>query len=252
MLPSERRRAIAAAVTAGVRTEDLAARFEVSAETIRRDLIRLQQDGLLHRVHGGAEPTERPRADEANFVTRQTLHLPAKRAIAALAAGLVEPGHTVLLDVGTTALEVARAIADDWRGTVVTNSLLVCAELAARPSVQVISLGGRVRPGDLAGSGPQAVAALSELYADLAFLGSGGLHAEAGLTDYHSDEIDLRRLMITHSARSYVLADRTKFGIVAARAVCDLTALDAVISDAPPDATLTQALKEADVDVLTP
>ncbi|QIZ01021.1 DeoR/GlpR family DNA-binding transcription regulator [Streptomyces sp. S1D4-11] len=252
MLPSERRKAIAAAVTAGVRTEDLATQFGVSVETIRRDLIRLQKDGVLARVHGGATPADKPRASEAAFGSRRTMHLEEKRAMGAVAASLAEPGRIVMIDVGTTALEAARALPADWTGTVITNSLLVCAELAERPGLDVISLGGRMRGGDMACSGPHTLAALSELYADIAFLGSGGLDATAGLTDYYSDEVDVRRLMIQHSARAFVLADSTKFDVVSARAVCPLRDLDGLISDRMPDAVLAQALRDADVQVLTP
>jgi DeoR/GlpR family transcriptional regulator of sugar metabolism len=252
MLPSERRKAIAAAVTDGVRTEDLAERFGVSGETIRRDLIRLERDGLLSRVYGGAAPADRPRASEAAFGSRKSMNLAAKRAIAQVAASVIQPGQILMLDIGTTALEVARALPVDWAGSVVTNSLLVAAELADRDGIEVTTLGGRIRPGDLAASGPQTLAALAELYADVAFLGSGGLDPRAGLTDYYSDEVQVRRLMISHASRTYVLADSTKFDVIAARVVCPLRDLDSLITESAPSGALAEALAEADVQVLVP
>ena len=203
---------------AGVRTEHLAERFGVSGETIRRDLIRLEREGLLSRVYGGAEPTERSRASKAAFGSRRTMNLEAKRGIARSAASIVRPGQIVVIDVGTTAAEVARNLPADWTGAVVANSLMVAAELADHDGIELTVLEGRIRSGDLAASGPQTLAALAELYADIAFLGSGGLDARADLTDYYyyyyyyySDEVQVRRVMIDHAARNYVLTDATRF-----------------------------------------
>jgi len=252
MLAVERRRAIAARVSGlpAVRTDDLAEEFGVSAETIRRDLLELERVGLVERVHGGATTAERPRALEASHVSRQVLHLDGKRAIARAAARLVEPGHTLIIDVGTTAIEVARALPATWHGRVLTNSLPVAVELAGRPDVEVLTSGGRVRPGDLACAGRQAVDFFDDLYADLAFLGSGGVHAQAGLTDYHLDEVDVRRVMVERAARSYVLADASKLGVIAARRVCALERLAGLITDAAPPPDLAEALALAGVDVV--
>jgi NAD(P)-dependent dehydrogenase (short-subunit alcohol dehydrogenase family) len=137
----------------------------------------------------------------------------------------------VVIDVGTTAAEVTRNLPTNWTGPVVANSLLVAAELADHDGIEPTVLGGRIRSGDLAASGPQIPAVLAELYADSAFLGSGGLDARADLTDYHSDEVQVRRLMGDHAARNYVLADVTMFDVVAARVVCPLRDLDAMITD---------------------
>ena len=120
MLPTQRRQAILAelrqakAVSAG----ELARRFGVSLETIRRDLRGLRDRGLLERVYGGALAV---RTDEGDFATRSTLHATSKQAIAQLAATLVEPGDTIVIDIGTTALEVARALPEAFRGRVLTN-----------------------------------------------------------------------------------------------------------------------------------
>src|SRR3954470_16938471 len=111
MLPTERRIAIVDEIRRRpmVRADELAQRFQVSVETVRRDLRVLQRDGVLDLVYGGATPA-RHRSMEPAFDQRRVQHLAAKRAIARLAAALVEPGETIVLDVGTTALEVARAL----------------------------------------------------------------------------------------------------------------------------------------------
>jgi DeoR/GlpR family transcriptional regulator of sugar metabolism len=121
MLPTQRRQAILTEVrqARAVSADDLARRFGVSLETIRRDLRGLRDQGLLERVYGGALSV---RSTEGDFATRSTLHAANKLAIAQLAAGLVGPEDTIVIDVGTTALEVARALPASFRGRVLTNS----------------------------------------------------------------------------------------------------------------------------------
>jgi DeoR family transcriptional regulator, fructose operon transcriptional repressor len=232
MLPSQRRHAILAAVRAedGASAEALARQFEVSVETIRRDLRALHSEGLLERVYGGAT---RPsgRSDEGSFSARSVRNIDHKRAIAALAAGLIEPEDTVVIDVGTTALEVALALPAGFHGRVLTNSVPVAMALGDRAGMDLLLCGGQVRRGDGACSGAHAEAFFDEFYADKAFLGSGGVHAAAGLTDYYPPEVVVRRTIIAHTASSYVLADSSKLGTIAVHRVCELDAITAVVTD---------------------
>jgi DeoR family fructose operon transcriptional repressor len=230
-MPTQRRQAILAEVrkASAVSAEDLAGTFSVSVETIRRDLRGLRDQGLLERVYGGALSMQ---STEGTFAARSTRHHDRKRAIAALAAGLVEPQDTIVIDIGTTALEVARALPADFCGRVLTNSVPVAMELSARDQVELLMSGGQVRSGDAACYGAQADAFFAQVYADRAFLGSGGVHAQAGLTDYYPHEVAARRVMIAHAGASYVLADSSKLGKVAVHRVCPLTQVTAVITNA--------------------
>jgi DeoR family transcriptional regulator, fructose operon transcriptional repressor len=250
MLPSQRRQAILAEVRAkaAVSAEALAGRYAVSVETIRRDLRSLQAKGLLDRVYGGAT---RPsgRSSEGSFAARSVRHIERKRAIAALAATLVEPEDTVIIDVGTTALEVARALPPGFRGRVLTNSVPAAMELSGRDGIEILVSGGHVRPGDGACSGAHAEAFFDEFYADKAFLGSGGVHPEAGLTDYYPAEVIVRRAIIAHTAASYVLADSSKLGVIAVRRVCQLEALTAVLTDSAAEPHLIAELEAAGLAV---
>ena len=148
MLPTQRRQAILAQVRrqSAVSADDLAREFGVSVETIRRDLRRLGEKGLLDRVYGGAT---RPagRSSEGSFAARSMRRMTAKRAIAQRAASLIEPGETVVIDVGTTALEVARALPASFEGRVLTNSVPVAMELSARREIELLLCGGQVRHG---------------------------------------------------------------------------------------------------------
>jgi len=251
MLPTQRRQAILAQVRerAAVSAEDLARQFGVSVETIRRDLRSLQERGLLERVYGGAT---RPsgRSSEGSFAARSVRNIERKRAIAVLAASLVQPEETVVIDVGTTALEVARALPPSFRGRVLTNSVPAAMELSARSDVELLLCGGQVRAGDGACAGAHAESFFAEFYADRAFLGSGGVHPDAGLTDYYPAEVVVRRTIIDHTAATYVLADSSKLGEIAVHRVCTLDRLTAVLTDDAENAAAFAALAEAGLTLL--
>lgn len=251
MLPTERRQAILTEIRtrSAVSAEVLARRFGVSVETIRRDLRGLQDQGLLERVYGGA--TRPPgRSSEGSFAARSVRHIGRKRAIAALAASLVEPGDTIVIDVGTTALEVARALPAAFRGRVLTSSVPAAMELSARDGVELMLAGGQVRPGDAACSGAHAEAFYDDFYADRAFLGSGGVHPEAGLTDYYPAEVVVRRTIIAHTAASYVLADSSKLGVIAVHRVCPLDRIAAVITDGEENPGACAELSDSGIELL--
>ena len=251
MLPTQRRQAILAQVRrqSAVSADDLAREFGVSVETIRRDLRRLGEKGLLDRVYGGAT---RPagRSSEGSFAARSMRRMTAKRAIAQRAASLIEPGETVVIDVGTTALEVARALPASFEGRVLTNSVPVAMELSGRREGEILLCGGQVRHGAGACAGAPAEAFFAEFYADKAFLGSGGVHAEAGLTDYYPSEVVVRRTIIGHTAACYVLADSSKLGTIAVHRVCPLDRVTAVLTDDQGESSAHEALANAGVTVL--
>src|SRR5579859_6942127 len=142
-------------------------------QAILAQVRKLSDKGLLDRVYGGAT---RPagRSSEGSFAARSVRRMAAKRAIAQLAASLVEPGETLVIDIGTTALEVARALPASFEGRVLTNSVPVAMELSGRREVEILLCGGQIRHGDGACSGAHAEAFFAEFYADRAFLGSGG------------------------------------------------------------------------------
>ncbi|GAA3507944.1 DeoR/GlpR family transcriptional regulator of sugar metabolism [Streptosporangium album] len=147
-----------------------------------------------------------------------------------------------MIDVGTTAVNVARALPLDFSGTVATCSLLVAAELAERSGVEVLVCGGRLRGGDLALSNSIAQAFFADLHADVAFLGSGGINAVAGLTDYHLEEAAVRKTILRNAACSYALADSSKFDRIARHRVAGVDELTGVITEAPPPPSLYQAI----------
>ncbi len=250
-LPEERRRSIIELVRTRplVRADELASRLGVSIETIRRDLSALEQAGLTRRVYGGVT---RPPAHsfEPPFEQRRIANADAKQAMARLAVSLVYPDSTVVLDIGTSVAEVARQLPPDFHGRVITNSILVTAELSGRAGIELLLTGGRVRSGDGACYGPHAETLLDGFYGGIAFLGSGGVHPAIGLTDHHIDEIPSRRIIIDHADEVYVLADSSKLGQVAPAKVCDLSVVSGVITDDRAEPALRQAFADAGVRLL--
>jgi DeoR family fructose operon transcriptional repressor len=254
VLPVERHRAITDAVTAAgvVSTEALVALLAVSAETVRRDLAVLEERGDIRRVHGGAATAATRGSEEPSFTVRSTAERDAKATLARVAVELLRNGQTVVIDIGTTAVEVARAIPHDFRGTVATPSLLVATELADRPGIELLVCGGRVRGGDLSCANGHAKAFFADLYADIAFLGSGGVAADVGLTDFHLDEVEVKTTIIANSAHSYVLADSSKLGRVSPHRVCALSALDGIITDSTVPDDLSRAIADAGGIIVSP
>jgi len=246
VLPAERRARILDSLrgTRVVSTEDLAQSLSVSGETIRRDLAGLERQGLLARVHGGAALGSVPAGEEASFAERAASGSEAKERIGRAAAALVEPGQLIVIDVGTTAARVARALPMDLVATVATCSLLAAIELAERPNLEILVCGGRLRGGDLALSNTVAQAFFADLNPDIAFLGSGGVDAR-GVTDFHFDEAMVRKTIVKNAAASYVLADSTKFDRLARHRVAGWDTLAGLITDQEPPTSIRSSISEA-------
>ncbi|MDR0285411.1 MAG: DeoR/GlpR family DNA-binding transcription regulator [Propionibacteriaceae bacterium] len=233
-----------------VRTQDLVDELGVSVETVRRDMAALERDGALERVHGGAVAAGQRLSVEPSFHDRTSAQGTGKARIGQAAARLVSDESTLFLDVGTTALCVAAAIPASFRGLVATNSLPVAIELARCPHATVLVAGGRLRSDDLATAGQYAIGLLEDLRVDLAFLGSGGVHPTSGLTDFHLDEIATRRAMMRNSARTFVLADATKFARIAPYHVAGWDSFTALITDEEPPAVLRTAVQRGGATVI--
>jgi DeoR family fructose operon transcriptional repressor len=230
MVPEQRRQRIVTALgTKGmVRADDLAAQLGVSLETIRRDLNELERRGELTRVYGGATraPKQSPPWDR-----RVLARVPAKRAIARFAVSLLRPQQTVIFDMGTTVFEAARALPAGWSGQIVTTSGHVADELDDRPGVRLHLIDGDRRELDRSASGPAAEKAIAAGFADVALVGAGGVHPQAGLTGCHEGEAGMRRQMLARSFERYILADSSKLGRVSIHRVSDLAPITAVITD---------------------
>jgi DeoR/GlpR family transcriptional regulator of sugar metabolism len=249
--PEVRRRRILELVSEGdfLRPADIAAMMSVSGETVRRDLMALERSGDLKRIHGGAMPPVKVTESEPDRANRSMENPREKDEIGAAAAALVGDTDTIFLDVGTTVEAAARALSPTFHGIVITNSLVVGSILSDRPEVELYVLGGRVRAGEMTTYGPDALAQVRSFNANWAFLGAGGVDIRAGLTDYSSEDVAIKQLMIEKSAKTYVLAVGDKLGRIAVRHVCDLDEIKGIITDSTASSTRIKSLKDAGLEV---
>jgi DeoR/GlpR family transcriptional regulator of sugar metabolism len=218
-----------------------------SEMTIRRDLEVLADQGVLERYHGGARSLLL-RGEEPPFVLRAQDGLEAKRRIAAEVAALIADGESVVIDSGTTCLEVARAL-HGRRLTVMPLSLHAANALADAPQLTLLLPGGRPRPGELALTGPLAQASLAALRFDTAVIGCCGLTAADGLTAHDLDDAAVKRAAIASSRRVIAVAEAAKLSRTALAFVAPASALHAVVTDqAAPDEE-SHALTAAGVTV---
>jgi DeoR/GlpR family transcriptional regulator of sugar metabolism len=222
----------------------LADELGVTPSTIRRDLARLSADGTLVRTYGGAAAGS-PAAGRDLLDPR----LAAKREIGAAAATLVQDGQTIAISSGTTALELARRLVDR-RLTVITNALDVVGVLLDRPGIELVVLGGVVRPGMHSSLGHLAELALRELRADSLFMGIGALSAEHGLMNDSIPEILTDRALRRASRACVVLADSSKLGAVAPAYVFGISEVDTLVTDGDADPRELSALAARGVRVI--
>ena len=232
MLSQERQNAILKmlSVQDTVQIAELTERFAVSVATIRRDLDVLERRQMVRRVYGGAtlagtKPRPRP-----VFRSRAIQHHEAKVAIGKAAAALIQSGETVLIDIGTTTLEVACQLKDRTALTVLTNSLPVLNELE-ESSLDVYALGGRLRHQELALCGSLSLASLAGFFVDKAFIGAGGVSLDNGVTVYNPDSAQLSSAIVDRANEVILCADNSKFGYNGFAFVCGLDRIGTVVTD---------------------
>lgn len=252
LLVEERRRRMMEILDAQERAtvEELVERFGVSAVTIRGDLDALTATGAIVRSHGGA--LKRVEASDEPIDVKETLHHAEKVRIARAALAMIRDGETIILDSGTTTVEVARQIkGSELRSlNVVTNALNIAMELANLPHVRVIMIGGLLRPMAYTLVGPSAENALRGLNADRVFLGVDGLDPEIGLMTPDVLEAKLNAIMIEIAREVVVVADSSKFQRRSLSVIAKLDKVHKLITDegAPPE--IVAALRARNVEVV--
>ena len=205
---------------------ELALELGTSEDTIRRDLRELAQQGKLQRVHGGALPAS---AATGDLRVRQQVSPDEKQALGRFGAQLIKPGQVVMLDGGTTAIQVARQLPADLRATVITHSPNVAVELAAHRHVDIIVLGGRLFRHSMVNVGASVIEAASRFRADLFFLGVTGVHPEAGLSTGDAEEADVKRALHARAAETVVLASSEKLLSASAFVIAPMKALSLLV-----------------------
>ena len=228
---------------------ELAAMFGTSEMTIRRDLDLLEAKGLARRARGGAIAVQ-SRSFEPPILQRAIHMAQAKRRIGAAGAELLRENETVVLDVGTTTHEMAKAIHPDLHVTVITSSLLIATELSTKPRVRTIVSGGVVRHGEMSLVGARAESSYDDLNLDTVFLGVAGITDAKGLSEYNLDDAKVKQAAIAAGRRIVVLADSSKLGQVAFVTVAPLRIVDLLITDALAEHPVVRSIKKMGIEVL--
>jgi DeoR/GlpR family transcriptional regulator of sugar metabolism len=226
---------------------DLQQSLGVSGYTIRRDLDELAESHHLQRVHGGALARS-PVA--ATYEGRQGQSVPGKVAVARAAATLLEPGQTVIVDGGSTALHLVEAIPAGHTGTFVTHSPPVAAALGRRPGAEVVVVGGVLDPRAMVAVGAHAIEAYGRITADVCFLGIWSVHAAAGMSSGYYEEAELRRVLVQRADRVVGIASRDKLGTTAAFGIAPATALTHLATEPDVPAELLDPFAELGIHVV--
>lgn len=230
---------------------EVAETFGVTTETVRRDFALLEHEGLLRRVHGGAVPPGTLTAIEAGVAERDGVATAEKDAIARAALALLPgEGGSILLDAGTTVRRLAAQLATAPRLIAFTNAPAIAPVLAAVPQIDLQLIGGRIRQRTQAVVGPGAVAALSAIRVDVAFIGTNGISLDFGFSTPDSDEAAIKSAMVAAGRQVVVLADSSKFDTEYLNRFAQLGQVDVVVTDGAISARFHHALEDRGVDVV--
>lgn len=254
MLAGERRHKILELLrtSQAISVSELCSILEASEATIRRDLALLGNEGKLERTHGGALFSENKLNTEDKVNTRESMAIKEKVWIAQQAFELLEDHDSIILDAGTTTLELAKLIGQSkLHLSVITNSTIVFGAIAENPHVELIMLGGKVRSNTLAVVGTVADEMLKRFHVDKVFLGTNGITVDAGLTTSDMDEAQIKYTMLKMARQRIVLADNTKFNKVYMNLIASLSMVDILITDCETeDETLKNIVDAYDIRVL--
>ena len=215
-----------------VQVPDLAELFHVSTVTIRKDLKFLDNQGIAVRAYGGAILNEvNLTVAEKAIDQKQALHALEKSSIGKAAAQLIESGDSLILDSGTTTLQIAAHLGGKKDITVVTNGLNVMNELSRYEHLNLLMLGGTLRMKNMSFFGSQAEQALADLHVDKLFLGVDGFHMDRGITTHFEAEALLNRLMCNAASEVIVVADSSKFGSICLHKILEPNLVSKVVTD---------------------
>jgi DeoR family glycerol-3-phosphate regulon repressor len=231
-----------------VSVEHLAEQLGVTLQTVRRDVQRLADEGLLSRFHGGVRVANST-TENIDHLQRENLHATGKKGIARAVAAAIPHHCSLILNIGTTTEAVARALAEHRGLRVITNNLNVARILSANASTEVIVVGGVVRGKDQGIVGEAAVDFIRQFKVDIAVIGISGIEADGTLRDYDYREVKVAQTIISHAREVWVAADASKFNRPAMVEVGNLSQIDRLFTDTLPPAPFPALLAEANVQL---
>jgi DeoR family glycerol-3-phosphate regulon repressor len=231
-----------------VEVDDLAARFGLTTQTIRQDLRDLDERGLLTRTHGGA----RRLASVAgrDYSDRRGFRGQEKRAIGEMAASLIPNDCSLILNIGTTTEQVARALVGHSDLMVISNNINIITLLSGSANKDLVLVGGKVRQSDGAVVGEDAVEFISRYKVDYAVIGASSLDADGAVLDYDAREVSVARAILKNARTRILVADASKFAVNAPVRICDVADVDYVVTDAAPPQAFAAAANAGETKIM--
>lgn len=250
MLAIERRNKILALLQKESRVvvSDLSKTFQVTEETIRRDLEKLEKDGFAKKAYGGAIINESVNSD-LPFTVRKTANVVSKQAIADIIAAMVEDGDHIMMDASSTAVYIAKGLKHKKNLTIITNSVEILVELSDVAGWKVLSTGGMMKEGALSLVGPQAEKMIQCYHVDKVIVSCKGLDIEKGITDSNDMEAQIKKLMIGCGRMKILAADSSKFDRISFTKICDLPDIDLIVTDEEPNPKWSSTLGSMKVEL---
>ncbi len=251
MLAIERRNAILAklSIEGKVVVSDLAAEYEVTEETIRRDLDKLDREGFARKTYGGAVKNESFNID-LPFQVRKQSNVESKQKIAAVIGSMIKDGDYIMLDSSTTALYVIKNILDRKKITLITNSVEILFELCNKPDWTIISTGGTLKEGGLSLLGYQAERMVEGYHVDLAVCSCKGLDISAGVTDSNDRDSQIKKAFFASAKRKILAVDSSKFNKTSFVKICDIRDVDIIATNEEPGENWKNAIEQQGVELV--
>ncbi|MFS0613452.1 DeoR/GlpR family DNA-binding transcription regulator [Lederbergia ruris] len=254
MIAAERRNRIKELLleNKSVKASDLVKQFNVSEETIRRDLSQLEQEGILEKNYGGAVLAEKFQKDTLILPIRQRQRqfFEEKQQIGKCASKLVQANQTIILDAGSTTWHAIREMEKTNDLTIITNALNIAEECTRNDTISVYLLGGKLRRRSLSVVGPQAEMELQKYNADYAFIGTSGISLKQGITSSDLYEAEMKKAMISAGQKSVVLADHSKFQKLGLTSFCHFKDVDILITSDLADEKMLYEVEKAGVEII--
>lgn len=232
-----------------VRVDTLSDKFDVSSVTIRNDLDFLEKKGIVHRTHGGAL-LRKSVYEDPSLEEKQQLYRKEKQRIGDKAVELIKDGDSILLDSGTTAMEIAQRLNGKKNLTIMTNAINLALKLGNLESMSIMLTGGLLRKESFSLVGPEAEATISNYYFDKLFLGVDGLDINFGLTTPNPMEAQLNRIMVERAQQVIAITDSSKFGRHSFSYICDVDVISTLITDTNISVEFEKELLRRNINVI--
>jgi len=250
MLAIERRNKILAILQKESRVvvSDLSKTFNVTEETIRRDLEKLENEGYAKKAYGGAIINENVNVD-LPFIVRKTANVTSKQQIADTIASLIQDGDHIMMDASSTAVYIAKQLKNKKNLTIITNSVEILIELSDVTGWKVLSTGGVLKEGSLSLVGYQAEKMISSFHVDKTIISCKGLDIDKGISDSNEMEAHIKKLMIDSANVKILAADSSKFDKISFTKICEIPEIDIIVTDQEPDQKWSNYASSMDIEI---